>query len=396
MADQNELWPLSHNWQDDWGELHEFKTEIIVSRDEEEQRRALRAFPRVTYRFKSSLLDDRGQAALARLAARQAQTWLVPHARLSTTITNAIPNGTVAFTWDTDEAWGIVGKDVVFVRPDGTSEWGEIATYSAGVGTLVDTALVTIPAGSRVHHGIRGRFDKTSQMNFFTTSIADTKGDFLADPGNTFRIDAGSDLETYHTRPVWTLAPNWATKPRIDFLEPHETIDFGYGRRDFFNPVDYVRRTIRATYLVRDQATQDALYGFFIRRLGQQRSFYMPSWVKEFLPTAVTTADLTVAGTETDVLFSTDPSHKHVVIFKTDGTKVYAEVDSIATVSGESVLTFLNAIPAMTLSDIRYVTWLLPCRLASDRLEFKWVTREAAPVTIPVRTLRDNIFWGAT
>ena len=394
MADQNELWPLPHNWSEDWGESIEFKTEIIASRDDDEQRRALRALPRITYRFRSTLLDERGQAALARLAARQGRSWVVPHARQHTLLTNAISAGTVNFTLDTDEAWGIVGMDLVFVRPDGSSEWGRIATYSGGAGTVVDTILVDIPAGSKVHHGIRGRFTKASSVQFFTTTYSDIKGDFMAEPGEVFRIDAGADTETYHSRPVWTEKPNWATRPKIDFQEMREAVDYGFGVKDYGFPVDYIRRTIRATFLIRDQATQDSLYGFFVRRLGQQRSFYMPSWIKEFNVTAITTANVTVAGEEADVLFDTDSSHRHIVIFKTDGTKVYAEVSGTAVVSGETVLTFLTAISAITLADIQYMTWLLPCRMASDRVEFKWVTQEAAPVTIPVRTLRDDIFWG--
>lgn len=394
MADQNELWPVPHNWRKRWSESSEFKTEILTSRDQTEQRRALRALPRVAYRFLSTLRDDLAPARTARLSARQAQSFVIPHARLSTGLTAAISAGTGAFTLDSDVDWGQIGLDLVFVRPDKTMEWGRILTYAAGAGTLEDNVLVDIPAGSTVRHGIRGRFNRATQLKFATNYVGELDADFLAEPGNVYRLPGGADTEIYHSRPVWQLKPNWVRGPDVRWDQFQDIIDLGFGLRGYVDPVDYVARRTNAQYLLRDSTSQDELYGFFVRRFGKRESFYMPSWIREFLATAVTTATLTVAGLETFELFSADPVHKHVVLFLKDGTRVYAEVASVASAAGESVITFLNPIAAIVLTDIAFATWLLPCRFATDRLEFTWVTDAVAPVTIPVQTIRDTIFSG--
>ncbi len=395
MADQNELWPVSHNWRKSWSESFEFKTEVLTSRDQSEQRRALRFLPRVAYRFLSTLQGSSAPARTARLSARQAQSFVIPHARLSTGLTADISGGTAAFTLDSDVDWGEIGRDLVFVRPDGTMEWGRILTYAAGSGTLEDNVLVTIPAGSTVRHGIRGRFNRATQFKFATNYVGEVLADFLAEPGNVYRIPAGTDTEIYHSRPVWQLKPNWARAPDLRWDQFQDVIDVGFGIRGYVDPVDYVARRTNAQYLMQDAATQDQLYGFFNRRFGKRESFYMPSWVREFLVTAVTTTTLTVAGLETFELFSGDPVHKHVVLFLKDGTRVYAEVASVASAAGDSVITFLASIAAIALTDIAFATWLLPSRFATDRLEFTWMTNTVAPVNIAVQTIRDNIFSGA-
>ncbi len=394
MADQNELWPVEHNWRKRWSESHEFKTETITSRDQTEQRRALRALHRVSYRFLSTLRDDMAPARTARLSARQAQSFVIPHARLSTGLTVTISAGTAAFTLDSDVDWGQIGLDLVFVRPDKTMEWGRILTYSAGVGTLEDNVLVDIPAGSTVRHGIRGRFNKATLLRFRTNYVGEMDADFLAEPGNVYRLPSGADTEIYNTRPVWQLKPNWSRGPEVRWDQFQDVLDVGFGVRGYVDPVDYVARRTNAQYLLTDSTSQDELYGFFIRRFGKRESFYMPSWIREFFATAITTTTLTVAGLETSELFSADPVHRHVVLFLKDGTRVYAEVASVAPVAGESVITFVASIAAIVFTDIIFTTWLLPCRFASDKLEFTWVTNTVAPVTIPVQTIRDDILSG--
>lgn len=392
MADQAELWPLEHNWRTPWVESYEFRTEIIPSRDQGEQRRALRAQPRVRYRLLSTVLRDRAPAAFARLSARQAQSFVVPHARLRTSLSASIPVGTVAFALNTDEPWAEVGRDLVFRRSDGTSEWGRIATYSLGSGTLEDAVLTEVPAGSIVAHGIRGRFNTAPRWGLDTAWVGESRVDFLAEPGQTFRPPIGVDAETYNSRPVLTRRPDWGASPELRWQQVQDVVDQGLGARAYVDPVDYVARRVSGSFLIINSVAEDELYGFFMRRRGKQGSFYSPVPDREFVAVAVSTTDLTVAGTEAADLHAVDPSLKHIVLYRADAPKDLIELSSIAVAGSNSVLTFKTAIPPITLADLRYATWLLPMRFDSDRVEFSWETRTVAQVTLPMLSLRDTLF----
>lgn len=395
MADQNMLWPVPHNWRDNWGESYEFQTEVITSRDQGEQRIANRALPRVRYRVRSTLRRDASPVAISRLAARQAQQFVLPHARLSTTLTAPILTGTTAFTLGSAPGWSAVGFDLVFFRPDGTTEWGRIASGGGAAGDLVDPVLADIPAGSVVRHGILGRFQRGSDLRLSTINASEAQLDFLAEPGFVYRIPPGAAAETYKARPLWTVGPNWAKPPELGFEQFQDVVDFGAGRRHYFDPVDYVSRRINATYLVKDQTTHDELYGHFIRQQGQQKVFYMPTWSREFGIVGVSTTHLLVAGAEVLSMFAIDPSHRNLYLRLKDGTGVTVEVSSISASGPDSLIEFVAPIAALVVSDIAYATWLLPVRFATDRVEFNWVTRDVVQVVFPVVSVRDQQFFGA-
>lgn len=384
---QSSLWPLPINWQAEWRESYEFNTEIIPSRDQSEQRRALRKNPRVSYEFRSTLLGAAlGVQARLRLAARQSKQWVVPHGRFWARTAADIPAGTTGFSLSVDPAWAAVGREVVFRG----IELGEIATYTAGTGTLSQPAINLIPAGTPMHLGVRGRMEAKSALRLATTIAGEVVVNLLAEPGGHYVPPAGAAVETYNGLEVWTEKPNWSRALSIDYEAFQDVIDMGFGIRGYVDPVDFVARTFQAEFMVADAADLQTIYGLFVRSLGKRTAFYMPAWNRELVPGAITTTEMTFAGDEAARLLGVDPSHKHVAIFRKDGTKLLRAVEVLAISGSDSVLAFDDPIPALTLDDIHYVTWLLPTRFFADRLQLDWVTNTTAVATVSFLTTRDE------
>lgn len=387
---QANLWPLPIDWRAEWRESYEFNTEVITSRDQHEQRRALRKNPRVSYEFLSSDLgNDAGRQMRQRLAKREHLSWVVPHGRLFARTTAAIPQGGTAFSLDADPSWMAAGREIVFRRAD-DAELAEAATYAGGSGTLTAGTIAEIPAGTPVHLGVRGRMEAKSQFRLATTTLGEITLRFQAEPGGHYVPAAGAANATHNGKEVWTARPNWARALSIDFDAFQDVIDQGFGVLGYVNPTDYVERTFQAEFHVRDAADIATIYGLFIRSHGKRSDFYMPAWNKELLPSAISTTEMTFTGTEISSLLGADPSHRHVALFRKDGTALYRKVDVFAASGPDSVLAFAEPIPALTLDDLHYVTWLLPTRFFSDRLQLDWVTNIAAVATVSFLTLRDE------
>lgn len=332
-------WDLKVNWQNGVTEEIAFRTEVIVSRNGKEQRRAQRVNPRYSYRWGIRVAHSAAARLERLLAKRQAFNFKFQHPR---------------------------------------------ATVLAGRGH---------PAAA----GFIGRFDRDVSVTARSDRILDLDLSVMANPG----VYAG-DMDfpnpyppaavTYRGAEVFALRPNWAEPVKLTFGQKAELFDFQRGVTDFYTPEAFTTRIIQCGYMIRNRAQEEALLGLWYRCRGQQREFYMVDpLTAQVVPTSGIAAGadtITVPGPDMHIRFNDEAIYRNLA-FRTKTGMIYRGVADIELVGGNSRILLSSPLPAIPLTNLVGIHWLLRCRFGVDTLSIRWVTATIGRLTLTIRALEE-------
>lgn len=377
------LYRYDHNWSEPLKLDYEFRTSILTSRNQREQRIAERIAPR---RKVSSLIFGRGDSLtlIEHYLTRYMQAdWVMPDftRRLPLISTGGAVSSEIAV--DGPPAWIAAGATLVL--DNGTLR--ESVEVVSVAGDVISLAAETISdwfvgdAGSYVYPGLVGRMNQTIQTSLETNSAAEISVEFNVDPGDDHEEDTSAPL-TFNGRELWLTKPNWLEKVKLDFEGFLETVDFDRGVLDHYAPVAWNRRNWKATYLGRDSDRAEELLAFWHRLKGQQGEFYMPTWQDDLsltLGAAMGSSALVVPGTQISTLFGGSTVYKAIIALFRDGT-YEAKVVSSITDNGTNTTLHLGSAWAKAVNGTTAlrVCWLPVWRSATDTLTMEWLTRTVA------------------
>lgn len=382
MVDQTVLWPLRVNWAGGWDEKYSFNTDIFRSEAGYEQRRALRDDPRVRYSFTSLTGGAPRNAALSRLAARQGGEFVIPYGREAAVLASPITAGGTAFSLVSLPDWWSPGQDLILIRGDRVSE----RVQAVNATTLTEPAENSWPVGTRVHLGVSARFAGRSEARFPTSRVLFGASDFEAKTGVYLPDTSAIVPSQFGGRDLFLLRPNWSDPVTIDFEQLRARVDFGFGVWNYYTRNDFVDRTLKTTYLLRDETEFKTLLHRFLASKGKRGSFYMPSWISELEPVYVTATAIGIKGTELATMMTGDLVHRKVFVRGRNGTDGMANVTSITNDGANTILTVdadLSGIP------VAWISWLLRWRFFSDDLEVRWRTDGLGEATVTLFSLED-------
>ncbi|TIW05728.1 MAG: hypothetical protein E5V74_01690 [Mesorhizobium sp.] len=214
----------------------------------------------------------------------------------------------------------------------------------------------------------------------------------------TFEVQPGTEVpETpdaagtiFNGREVFEMTPNWADPLSLSFVSGRESVDYEIGRTASFLPSTFPEDQLKANYVRRNGADIKTLRHFFLRMLGQQGEFYMPTLMRDIVPKSTLSSNtLTVAGTDFAGAYN-DTVHKAVAVSLNDGTKLYRKVSSLAVSGSDSLLTLASGWGStIPLSAIRMVSWMPVWRLLSDGMVLEYLTQSVAQTSLSMKTLED-------
>lgn len=334
-------WDMRVNWQNGMVEEIAFRTEIIVSRNGVEQRRAQRVNPRYSFRWDVRVAHDKAAKLERLLGRRQAHNYRFAHPRAGTLAERLHP-----------AAGGFIGR---FTRE----------------------AAVT------------SRTDRITEMEVSVMALPGVYGGDLAF-GNVY-----PDATQFHNGlEVFPLRPNWANPVKLTFAQKVEMFDLQRGVTDFNTPEAFTTRMVQCGFMVRNRTQEEALLGWWHRAKGQQKEFYLiDPLTAQVVPTAnipFNANNLTVSGPELFVRFGGEAIYRNIAIrTKTLGT-IYRRVTSINLNAGNSRISLASPLPAIPLSEIVGVHWLLKARSAVDTMILNWETDVVAQTTLTFRALEDT------
>ena len=333
------LWDLPINWETGVTEQISYRTEVIMSRDGSEQRIAQRVNPRYSFRFET-LVSHTKAAKLERLvSSRMSSNFRFRHPRAA----------------------------VLQQRSDPGS------------------------------FGFIGRFERDPKIKALTDRVLSTELSVQVNPG----VYAGDYMtthlyppaETFHNGlEVFTLSPNWASPVNLTFSQMAEILDLQRGVTDYSTPQRFTKRLIDCGFMLKNQSEEDRLRGIFQRMRGQQGEFYMvdPLSTQIVLTSGIAenASSITIPGHEVFLRFKDELTYRNLAIRTRSGT-FYRRIAEIVRSGQDTRLNLTSILPAIAVSDIIGVHWLLKVRFSTDTIVLGWATDTVARTTLNLRTMED-------
>lgn len=386
------LWPYLPDWRSAYELRRSFLTDIITSRSNREQRRALRDVPRLSARHTSYIGGTELQAAKLYLRAWQNKPAAVPDFARWVATTGDSGLGTDTLTIATPPAWIAVDRLIVLCGSGGTIELHTVESVVGSTVTIVGALAQAWPSGTIVRPALFGLLDGQMRGSRITRGDQRLETNIAVYPGGEPPEDEGVAGTLFNSREIFEHEPNFSSQPSIDYIWPVEQVDYDIGRTAQFRPVDRAEHLIEAEFAGLSADNAQAIEQFFLRMKGRRGSFYRSSCEKDMTLAANVSAStqMNVVGTALATLFgSIDYAANYVAIeiVQTDGTRLRRRVTAIAINGSNSRVTLSSAITT-TLATTARISWMPLVRFANDDLITRWITPSKATIRASFQTVK--------
>jgi hypothetical protein len=170
-------------------------------------------------------------------------------------------------------------------------------------------------------------------------------------------------------------------------------LDYGYGSTYHLQPQEQSRWSGSFTCLARTREEATAAAHFFFHRKGRLGPFYCPTWQRDVeVVSGLTTGStsLTVHGTTAHTLFSQSLSYRNLAFVTRQG---FTPIGIFRTeVVGDNTVLTLDAPLPSGAEMVRFVSWLLMARFATDQFAVVWKTDQVAEFDFSITSLLDRFF----
>lgn len=386
-----ELFPFEPDWERPFRVEHAYRTEVIVSRGQSEQRVANRQFPRKVIEYDAKL--SRGKlAAFHGFMAKnqQGNFWVQDWSRW---INPDVPlvSGTDTFEIAEVPGWVLPGQQM-WVR-EGAVEWlFEVGAVGPGTIQFTTLAPVTFTEAARAYCVYEATISQRTRNRLLTNTVGQVTLSFDVKPGTIAETEPAAPL-TFNGRELFLTKPDWATEPSIELEGFLETVDFDIGVTDHYALTAFNRRYAQLAFLLRGNPAAETFMAFYRRCRGQRGEFYYPTWEPDIdLGIGATSAAtiLDVPGIEFNARYAGSPVYKALIVFFRDGTYECNRITGVALNAGNSRITVATPWSrAVNETSARMVSLLPVWRFATDDITVEWQTNTVAQVQTTFCTLED-------
>lgn len=386
------LWRYQPDWSAGYEVTRSFRTDIFTSRNDTEQRRALRDVPRLAARYRTVVQDDDRQAANHFLRAWQNKPTAVPDFARYSALTGSSLAGASTLTHASPPAWIAAGQLLVLCGAE--LELIEVVSVVGATVTLADPLANAWPSGSIIRPAIFGLLTGQLASTRFHRGAAQLSVQIDAYPGGEPPEAQGTADTTFNGYEVFTAEPNWAGSPPLNYIWPVEPVDYGIGRTAQFRPIEVAQRLVEAEFTGLAPSAAQAIEQAFLRAKGRRGAFYRPTTEKDFtLAATAASASSTFLHSGTDLAddfgsidYAEEPAA--IEVCKTDGTRLHRLITDIAVSGGNSLVTVSSAWPSnLTTSNVARISWMPLVRFASDDLTTAW----RSPMSATIRTAFQSV-----
>lgn len=372
------LWKYEPNWSEPYRVTRAFKTDIITSRNNTEQRRALRDVARMSVGYSTFVRNEGLTSAEHNLRAAQNAPAVMPDFSRYVASTGASSGGSSTVTVASPPAWIAEGQIIV-----ANDEAAVVAGVSGSTITLDAPLSNAWPSGSIIRPGLFGLLDGELRSSRIKPTAATLAMGLSVYPGAEPPEDEGTASDVFNGYEVFTAEPDWRGSPTLGFLWPVEQVDFGIGRTAQFRPVDRQQTIYEAEFNGLSISAAVAIEQVFLRAKGRRGAFYHSTCRPDMkLAANATGTSFTVQGSEIGTDFGTvDYSEvsQAIEIVQTNGTRVRRLITDISAGTGVSTITVNSAVSLTTATTAR-ISWMPLVRFASDELTTEWASPRIARI----------------
>lgn len=366
------MFPFRPNWRDSYSVARSFKTDVFTAEAGGESRRALRVIPRRSVEF--SLLTQGQDFQQYQAFVRTSQNMPVVMPDFSRCVSVASVVGAVVTLKARAPMWVQPGMEVILEKGS-TRVVGTVAAVMWKTVTLAEP----VGGGVRMYEALTGKFDQGLSTKVKTSRLGDTAVQFTVEPGSDLAV-TGVAGNNFQDREVFSFPTNWAGDFSVSNDWPVQTIDYGFGRRTVFSPIDFPKESQSMSVLARSADEAEWLLGFFQRMRGCCGEFIRHTGIEDMEIVSIDDTTAVVRGDMLRELYADDPIHKAIYVKFSGGVEAYRGIVEKERFGNNDTLIVLDEPwPAEAYGrDIIRCSWARVNRLLSDDLTMEWQTPEIA------------------
>lgn len=382
------------NFDKDLTETLEWKTDILVSRDGSEQRRALRTKARRSMGYYLSLNGFEQQLFQNSMLGWQNRVFALPVWTDKRATTSAMAIGATVVPVNPTNYGFVIGDSLILWKDAQTFEVGEILSLSTTI-TLRNATTTAWPAGTLVFPLMQAKLPNQNPVTRYTDSVMDTDVTFTTNPAVTNPvIPTVAAPSTYDGLEVITVQPNWINNIDTSFEYNFDTVDHQVGAISWFASANFGRILRAYSWLLTTRAEITAFRGYLGRMNGRQKTCWVPSWTDDFkVLNSIGASDtsITVKDNGFRKLIGATTAHDRIMIKMKNGTIYYRRITGVQ-LAADTINTQLNLNASLGVAynaaDVKIVHMLNRCRLATDKVELKWKANNTVIVSTSFITVK--------
>ena len=370
-----------------------YRTTIFNSESGREQRRAVDDRPRKRIRFGIIAAGDCYRAFTREMSKYQSALYALPDWTRKTLATTVLAGAGNSLDVASAENWLVAGETVI-IASQGRFERYTIDTFVDPTLTFIESnAGSDFPIGSRLYAAVPARLSASEKAKRPIRDVLTHNLTFNIAPTDELYIEPGVAPVIFNGREVLAKAPHRIAPIDHTFITGIEEVDYGFGAKARFKPVDFPSEIYSLTYTSCNVAKATELEDIFVRARGRRGEFYMPTWENDLIPNstaAMGTTTLPIIGDDVADVYGGSSVFKAIAVHFTDNTFEFNTVTNVTPGAGVSTLTVGTAWSRdIDAALIRRISWMPVCRFATDQLTTEWPIDRVGRMRMAVQTLED-------
>ena len=385
--------PFSPDWSESVVERLEWLTEVFTAFSGKEQRVTLRNAARFGIEYRVLIGGDYERVLLENtLEAWQARVFGVPLWYQVQTLAAELSIGVTSVPAETDESEFVVGGLLAITRGV-EAELIEVASIGAGTVTTATPTTKTWAKGSKVMPVRLARIVNDQSTSYLADSIVLSRVRFegIGEHATT-PLSEGAD---YLGDPVFLTRTDWSNEVGSSHHRHTTVIDNSTGLSLLDDRSGVASVTRSHSWLLGGRAGVSAFRAWLSARAGRRVAFWFPSHQNDVLLLSnIGSPDtsITVENRGYTRLPSVQVGRRDIMIWLNDGTRFYrrivSSVENSDTVEVMEIDTSLGQ--AVTVAEVRMISFMRLSRLASDAVEISHETDAIARVSAQFTSIRDD------
>ncbi len=371
------VWPMPPEWSEPVTERLAWLTDVLQAEATgTTQHRQLRLSPRRTFSFQVVAVESE-RAILDMLLARHGGTWMLPIWPDASWLEAELPAGSVSVSCSTAGRDFIVGGRALLHRSIDRWELVEVAAVGGNGIELTAPTQASFGPGDRVYPVRRAQLqDGASDEQLFAAASRFTLTFDIAEPSDWPQLQAPA---IYRDHPVISMRPDESTNLTANHTRLESVVDYDTAQPLVHDVADVGLRTQQDQWVVYGRGEHTEFRSLLYTLAGRGRPMWVPSWAADLVPAGVVAANsrsLRVEWAGYSLYGLARPNRTDLRIELQDGTVLYRRISASVSAGALEILTLDEPLASTTVSaaQIRMISFLALCTLASDDIEIEHVT----------------------
>ena len=381
------------NWDSNFVETFEYKTNVLTSYNKKEQRRSLLSQPRRKVRYSALIQGEVLMQLRNKLHGWHNRAFMLPLWYQMGRLVSGGQIGSTVIEVAESKYDFVAGASICLWQDFKVNELFEIVSVSGTKLTLNAPIAHNFVAGVKVFPCMNVRMSEQHSIVNATNTVAHMEFELVADQASLkLPMPKQSMPVNYKGVEVLERKPNWANEVSDEFHADVSVVDYEYGIQQWFSRNTPSLTSRKQTYVLRNYDDVIWWKAFIHRQLGRLTSFYVPSWTSDLVKRGDYISGSSYIDVRDDNLSTivSNSNERKILRVAANNVVYYQTVTAIRAVNGLARLE-LEAPINVTIFEKQFtqISFMQRCRLASDEIEFNYITRDKVELSLNLQQIRE-------